>query len=148
MKFIYKRLENWFEKLVGVATRAYGNSITFILALITVGYYISSPKFYKQSFHDCIKDIILCTTFLSFFIIQKAVNRFSTALHLKVNELVAAHDKASNKMINIEEKSEMELQELAQHYSTLVEKIEEAGDSASSHSINHILEEKAKEEEK
>ena len=144
MNAAYRILEKWFEKLVSFATRIFGNSLTFIVAFGIVLMYITSPKFYRQDSHDCIKDIILCVTFLSFFIIQKSVNRFSVALHLKMNELVAAHENASNKMINVEVKSEQELQELSQHYSTLVEKIKDSGDKTTS--IDHILDEQAEEE--
>ena len=51
--------------------------------------------------------------FLSFFIIQRAVNKSTTAIHIKVNELIATHDKASNELLTIEEKTETELEELA-----------------------------------
>ena len=139
MKNLYSQIEKSFEKLASTATSIYGNSITFILAVGMVLYYVSTPRFYHQDFHDCIKDIITCVTFLSFFIIQKSVNRFSVSVQLKINELVAAHDKASNKMINIENKTEEELNELSKHYATLKETIEESGDQQSSHSIDHIL---------
>lgn len=141
MRDFYRSIEIRFEKLASVATRIYGNSLTFILAFITVVIYLSSPRFYLQNFHDCIRDIILCISFLSFFIIQKTVNRFSVSLQLKINELVAAHEHASNKMINIEEKTEEELQELSKHYSTLKDKIEESGEHSTHHSIDHILDE-------
>ena len=148
MNLFYKKLETWFETLVNYATQVYGNSLTFILALGTVLFYIASPRFYHQDAHDSIKDIILCITFISFFIIQKSMNRFSAALHLKMNELVAAHEKASNKMINVENKSEEELKELSQHYSTLVDKISDMGEQECSVSIDHILDEKDKLEHK
>ena len=148
MNLLYKKLETWFETLVNYATRFYGNSLTFILALGMVLFYIASPRFYRQDAHDSIKDIILCITFISFFIIQKSMNRFSVAINLKMNELVAAHEKASNKMINVENKSEEELKELSQHYSTLIEKINDSGDQDSSHSIDHILDEKSNSDSK
>ena len=139
MKNIYRQIEIAFEKLASTATRIYGNSLTFLLALAMVFYYVSTPRFYRQDLHDCIRDLITCTMFISFFIIQKTVNRFSVALQLKMNELVAAHENASNKMINVEDKSEEELKELSKHYTTLKEKIDESGDQQSPHSIDHIL---------
>ena len=63
---------------------------------------------------------------------------------LKINELVAAQENASNKMINVEEKSEQELQELSQHYTTLAEKVKTSGEKCTS--IDHILDEKEKTE--
>jgi low affinity Fe/Cu permease len=144
MKFVLQKLETGFEKLASTATRIYGHSITFILALCMVLYYVCTPRFYRQDTHDCIKDLITCIMFLSFFIIQKTVNRFSVALQLKVNELVAAHAEASNDMINVEEKTEEELLKLSKHYSELKEKINESSDQKAAHSIDHILMEEEK----
>ena len=81
--------------------------------------------------------------------LPKSVNRFSAALHLKMNELVAPHDNASNRIINIEEKTEEEIRDLAKHYSTIAEKAKTSETMQSSHSIEHIIDEaKKKEEEK
>ena len=116
MKSIYKQLELVFEKLVNLALKIYGSSITFILAVACVIIFISNPVFYRQNMHDIIRDLFLCITFLSFFIIQKAFNKYTAAIHIKMNELVSAHDKASNEIVNIEEKTEEELKELAKNY--------------------------------
>ena len=86
-------------------------------------------------------DVIFSTTFLSIFIIQKSVNRFSAALHLKMNELVASHDTASNRIINVEEKSEEEIRDLAKHYSTIAEIAKTTDTMQSSQSIERIIEE-------
>ena len=100
MKVIYKHIEKTFEKFSSIATRVLGNSITFILALVAIIFRFSDPEVYSQPRHQLFMDIIFSITFLSIFIIQKSVNRFSISLHLKLNELVASHDKASNRMIN------------------------------------------------
>jgi len=72
-----------------------------------------------QGVHHRIGDVILGVTFLSLFIIQKSFNRFSGSLHLKVNELVASHEPASNAMINVEEKTEYEIIELSKEYAEM-----------------------------
>lgn len=71
-----------------------------------------------------IGDLILGVTFLSLFIIQKSFNRFSGSLHLKVNELVASHERASNSVINVEQKTEAEITELSKEYAELAEIVE------------------------
>jgi len=117
MKVVYKTLETAFEKFSIAATKVLGNSITFTIALALVVRYFTDEKVYNRPRHLLIMDVIFSITFLSIFIIQKSVNRFSAALHLKMNELVASHDNASNRIINIEEKSEDEMKDLAKHYS-------------------------------
>ena len=140
MKLLYRTLEKAFEKFSYKATRVLGNSITFIIALILVARYFTDPRVYTQPRHNIIMDVIFCVTFLSIFIIQKSVNRFSAALHLKMNELVASHDTASNRIINIEEKSEEEIRDLAKHYSTIAQNAKTSDTMQSSQSIEHIIE--------
>jgi len=125
MKKIYRHTERGFEKLTSVATAILGNSITFIIALGTVIFWLSNERFYTQDIHSSIGDVILGVAFLSLFIIQKSFNRFSASLHLKVNELVASHEPASNAVMNAEGKTEDELTELSKEYAELAEQIKE-----------------------
>jgi low affinity Fe/Cu permease len=125
MKKIYRHAERGFEKLTSVATAILGNSITFIIALATVIFWLSNKRFYTQDIHYAIGDVILGVTFLSLFIIQKSFIHFSASLHLKVNELVASHEPASNAVINAEEKTEDEITELSKEYAELVEQTKE-----------------------
>ena len=139
MNSFYRILEKKFEKFAEAVLRLYGNSVTFIVAIVLVLIFLANKKFYKQDFHDCVRDIILCVTFLSYFIIQKAFNKYSTVIHLKMNELVASHENASNRMVNIEEKTELELEELARHYSDLAEVAKTSDNIRAPHSIENIL---------
>lgn len=125
MKNIYRHTERGFERLVSVSISLLGNSITFIIAFVTVIFWLSNKQFYTQDIHYSIGDVILGVTFLSLFIIQKSFNRFSASLHLKINELVASHEPASNAIINVEEKSEHELTELSKEYAELAEQAKE-----------------------
>ena len=144
---IYRTVETLFEKFSMAGTRILGNAISFIIALVLVLLYFTDEQVIHQPRNRTIMDVIFATTFLSLFIIQKTVNRLSVALHLKMNELVASHDKASNSMINVENKTEEELLELAQHYNSLVEKIKSSSSSETSHTIDHILEKELEREE-
>ena len=55
-------------------------------------------------------------TFLMVFLIQRAQNKDSLAIHLKLNELVAALEGASNRLIDVEDLSEAELKVLRRFY--------------------------------
>ena len=61
-------------------------------------------------------------TFLMVFLIQNTQNRDARAINLKLNELIHAVDKAKNQMIDIENLSDLELDELTERY----EKIRDA----------------------
>lgn len=125
MKNIYRHAQRGFEKLTSVATAVLGNSITFIIALGTVIFWLCNKRFYTEDIHARIGDVILGLTFLYLFIIQKSFTHFSASLHLKVNELVASHKAARNAVINAEEKTEDEITELSKEYAELVEKTKE-----------------------
>jgi len=123
MKNIYRHTENGFEKLASIAIAILGNSITFIVALCTVIFWLTNKQFYVQDIHACISDVLLGIAFLSLFIIQKSFNRFSASVHYKVNELVASNESAKNAVINIEKKTEHEINELSKEYADLAEQI-------------------------
>jgi low affinity Fe/Cu permease len=108
----YQRIESSFEKLVGAALKLYGHPFTFSAALILVIFFlVTSAKTYTN-LRDLVRDIILCITFLSFFIIQRAVNKTTTAVRIKMNELIVSQDKANNEIATIEEKTETEIEEI------------------------------------
>lgn len=116
MKDTYRHVEIAFEKLTSNATAILGNSITFIIALCVVIYWFSNDLFYSQDIHQTIGDVILGITFLTLFIIQKAFNRFSALLNLKVNELVISHEEADNTVVNADAKTDFEINEMAKEY--------------------------------
>jgi low affinity Fe/Cu permease len=122
---MYKHTERGFEKLTSLATAILGNSITFIIALLTVVFWLSNKQFYTQDIHACIGDVILAVTFLFLFIIQRSFTHFSAGLHLKVNELVASHKAARNAVMNAEAKTEDEITELSKEYAELAEQTNE-----------------------
>ena len=125
MKKIYIQIERVFEKLASLAISILGNSITFIVALCVVIFWISNKKFQTQNIHADVGDLILGVTFLSLFIIQKSFNRFSASIYLKVNELIASNKSASNAVINLEEKTELEITALSKEYTDLIDVIAE-----------------------
>ena len=112
-KTFYQRIEGRFEGLVGAALKLYGHPFTFVAALVLVIFFLIKGADNYSNLRDFIRDVILCISFLSFFIIQRAVNKSTTAIHIKVNELIATHDKANNELLTIEEKTGTELEELA-----------------------------------
>jgi low affinity Fe/Cu permease len=74
-------------------------------------------------------------TFLMVFLIQRTQNKDGLAIQLKLNELVAAMHGASNRLIEIEDLSEADLQLLRSHYRALVRMARDDTDIAASHSI-------------
>ena len=121
-KTTYQRIEQWFESMVGIALKIYGHPFTFVVAFLLVIFFLAQSVKNYTHLQDLVRDIILSISFLSFFIIQRAVNKTTTAIRIKMNELIASHDKASNDLLAIEEKTESELEELADEHTTKVNK--------------------------
>jgi low affinity Fe/Cu permease len=74
------------------------------------------------------------------FLIQRSQNKDSQAIHLKLNELVAAIKGASNRLINVEEMTEEEIAALHAHYCKLVELAKTDVKLTQSHSVEEATE--------
>jgi len=78
-------------------------------------------------------------TFLMVFLIQRSQNKESIAVQLKLNELIAANNSASNRLLNIQDLSETELNTLYEHYRKLVELTQKAPSNTQSHSVEEAI---------
>ena len=116
----YRKLEHLFEKITSFVTLILGNSITFILALILVIFWFLNRDYKNEGINHLIGDIISSIVFLSIFVIQKTFNHFTASLHVKINELVSSHEPANNSVINVETKTEHEINQLQKEYSVLI----------------------------
>ena len=74
-------------------------------------------------------------TFLMVFLIQRSQNKDSLAIHLKLNEIVASLQGASNRLINVEDLTEHEVATLHRHYQTLAEIAKRDTTLTASHSV-------------
>lgn len=74
-------------------------------------------------------------TFLMVFLIQRTQNKDTLAIHLKLNEIVAALEGASNRLIDVEDLTEEEIRTLHKHYQKLVTMAKEDLTVTQSHSI-------------
>jgi low affinity Fe/Cu permease len=111
------------EKFARRATSWTGSSWAFALAvLIIIAWAVTGPMFhYSDTWQLVINTGTTIVTFLMVFLIQRAQNKDSVAIHLKLNELVAAVEGASNRLINVEEMSEDDVAVLKRYYNRLVE---------------------------
>ncbi len=130
--------KNIFEKFSNWATKFTGSSAAFIgSALIVVIWAASGPVFkYSETWQLVINTGTTIITFLMVFLIQKAQNKDSKAIQIKLNELIAAHEKASNRIVDIEDLTEKELDQLHKYYEKLADFAEEDEDIHASHSID------------
>ena len=137
MLMSHKKKENVFERLAGSVTRFSGGTPAFIVALgIVLAWLITGPMFdYSDTWQLVINTGTTIVTFLMVFLIQRAQNKDSRALHLKLNELVASLQGPSNRLVNVEHLSEHELDTLSRYYAKLAQMAAREHDLSVSHSI-------------
>jgi low affinity Fe/Cu permease len=137
-----KNQAGFFERFSNWATHTTGSSSAFILAVTIVLVWAVSGSFfdYSENWQLFINTGTTIITFLMVFLIQKAQNKDSKAIHLKLNELIAAHDGASNRMVDIEDLTEKELDQLHQFYTKLYQLAKKENSLTSSHSIDAAVE--------
>jgi low affinity Fe/Cu permease len=126
-----------FERFASSATRFTGSVAAFALALgIVLVWATTGPFFhYSDTWQLVINTGTTIVTFLMVFLIQQTQNKDGLAIQLKLNELVAAMQGASNRLINVEDLTSEELRVLAKHYQRLAEMARESADVKQSHSI-------------
>ncbi len=127
----------WLERASGRATEWAGSSTAFALAVgVVLGWAVTGPVFqYSDTWQLVINTGTTVVTFLMVFLIQRSQNKDSRAVHLKLNELVAAVKGASNRLIAAEDLTENEVRVLRDHFRKLAELAGHEEDVTCSHSI-------------
>jgi len=132
-----KRLGQILERFSRKVTEATGTSTAFIIALLVIILWIATgPLFhFSDSWQLVINTGTTIVTFLMVFLIQRSQNKDALAIHLKLNEIVAALEGASNRLIDVEDLTEAEIKTLHKHYQSLVTMAKEDLELTMSHSV-------------
>jgi low affinity Fe/Cu permease len=112
---------DWFGRFAASASGWLGSKWAFAGAgLVIVIWGTTGPVFhYSDTWQLVINTGTTIITFLMVFLIQNTQNRDARAINLKLNELIHAVDKARDQMIDIENLSDLELDELQIRYEKL-----------------------------
>jgi low affinity Fe/Cu permease len=128
---------SWFEGLSHRVTQAVGRPWAFLLALIVILVWaVTGPLFgFGDTWQLVINTGTTIVTFLMVFLIQQTQNKDGKAVELKLNELVAATQGASNRLIDVEALSEDDLDTLRGHFRELAALAARDHDLTKSHSL-------------
>ena len=126
-----------FERLSERVTRRTGSTGAFIVALgVIIVWAALGPVFsFSDTWQLVINTGTTIVTFLMVFLIQRSQNKDALAIHLKLNELVAAVKGASNRLIDVEALSERDLLVLERHFAELARLARAEADITQSHSV-------------
>jgi low affinity Fe/Cu permease len=119
-----------FSRIADVVTDWTGSPWASILAVVIVagwGLGLVHYGFQDQNYQLVINTGTTIVTFIMVFLIQHSTNRGSRALQLKLDALIAAQDRAENKLIGAEELSEVEIKELQIEHREQVRQAPEMG---------------------
>jgi low affinity Fe/Cu permease len=127
-----------FEKAAQKAIEFTGSTPALMIALsIILAWIITGPLFqYSDTWQLVINTGTTILTFLMVFLIQRAQNKDSKALHMKLNELIASLKGPSNRLVDVENIPEDELEILHKFYSALAAMSSKESDLSVSHSID------------
>src|ERR1043166_3185498 len=131
-------LKKKFTIFSKIFSKAAGSPFATIGAMLVILLWIASGPFFgfSNTWQLVINTGTTIITFLMVFIIQQSQNRDSLAIQIKLNELIAANEKASNRLVDVEDLTEDELEVLKKFYIRLAERIKKEKNIKTSHSLD------------
>jgi low affinity Fe/Cu permease len=129
-----------FNKISGWITRKTGSPVASISAFaVIILWALCGPLFdFSDTWQLVINTGTTIITFLMVFIIQQSQNKDTAAIQMKLNELIACNEKASNRLVDIEDLTEEEILLVKNFYIKLAEKAEEETNLHTSHSLDEV----------
>jgi low affinity Fe/Cu permease len=142
---ISRRIERFASTVIMLA----GNNLALVTSFALVILWGLSGFLFNWSarWEALIQTASSIVTLLMVFLIQKAQNKDSLAIQLKLNELVAAHSGASNRLVKVEGMTEEELKIIQKYYNKLGEFAKNKDNLSEAHSIDEEHQEHAIREE-
>lgn len=131
------KLSKIFDAFSAKVTRGTGSPWAFITAMVIVIVWgITGPLFnFSDTWQLVINTGTTIVTFLMVFVIQQSQNKDTIALQLKLNELIASGRNASNRLIDVEDFTQDELEVLKNFYVRLSERAAKENNLKATHSI-------------
>jgi low affinity Fe/Cu permease len=137
---IHTRSTNTIEFYASKITMRAGSNTTLVCAfLVVIGWGITGFfMHFSEQWALIMATGSAVVTFLMVFLIQKSQNKDALATQLKLNELVAANELASNRLVDVEGMTEDELKVIQKYYSKLSVFAQKQDNLQQSHSIDEL----------
>ncbi|HVO94579.1 MAG TPA: low affinity iron permease family protein [Terriglobales bacterium] len=118
------RPRSGFGRLARISARLMGHPAAFGSALVIIVLWaVAGPIFkFSDTWQLVINTGTTIITFLMVFLIQNTQNKDAEAMHIKLDELIRAFDKAQNALLNLEELEEKDLEIIRASYLKLAER--------------------------
>ena len=131
-----------FSAIADSITAYVGSSMAFNIALGVIVIWLAVGPLcgYSDTWQLTVNTGTSIITFLMVFLIQKTQNRDTGAIHLKLNELIAAVDGASNRLISVETLDEEAMNRIANRFKSLAEVMRGGGSKTGTTSVEEVPE--------
>ncbi len=125
-----EKTETYAQRFTQLFTRWTGSTVAFAIALgVVLIWAVTGPIFhYSDTWQLVMNTTSSVVTFLMVFLLQRSQNKDSLAMHVKLNEIIKAIEGASNRIVNVEDLSESELQQLQARYQRIAERANKAAE--------------------
>jgi low affinity Fe/Cu permease len=120
-------MQELFRKFAHRTASMVGSPAAFLLGLVAIIVWVlTGPAFhYSDTWQLVINTGTTIITFLMVFLIQNTQNRDAKAMHLKLDELIRSVDSARNRLINLENLSDEELNKLEKEFQRLHDRVQQ-----------------------
>jgi low affinity Fe/Cu permease len=134
--WVNRRLEAFSHAVTQWAGSSWAFGLAVGLVLVWV---LSGPLFdYSEDWQLVVNTGTTIVTFLMVFLIQRSQNKEALAVQVKLNELLASQQGASNRLINLEDLNEDDIKRLHERFSALSHRLEETADDRQAHSVGEV----------
>ena len=129
---IFDRFARWIERQVG-------SPFSFGLAIAAVVIWaVTGPLFgWSDTWQLVINTGTTIVTFLMVFLIQSTQSRDTRALHLKLDELIRVNEQARNSLLNLEDLSEAEIEQVKKTFDRIVRRDQSKNDKEKAAGLSH-----------
>ena len=123
-------MKDLFRRFAQKSSEIIGSPGSFIFAILLLMFWaISGPLFYfSDVWQEAINAIPTIITFLMVFLIQNTQNRDSIAIQLKLDEIILAKHGARKSLVNLEELSDEEIEQLRKQFKRISKKFSNNAD--------------------
>jgi len=127
-----------FNKITGVVTSAAGSPVAIICSFLLIILWAIGGLFFgfTDTWQLIINTLTTIITFLMVFTIQHSQNKETMAIQLKLNELIACNENASNRLVDIEDLTDAEVKLIKEFYTRLSTLSAKENNLKASHSLD------------
>ena len=131
------RLREGFSQFSRTTAEVAGGPWAFAIAFaVILAWAVTGPFFgFSDTWQLVINTGTTIVTFLMVFLIQHSQNKDTQVLQLKLDELLAANERASNRLIGLEDLTEAEVERLQIKFQHLAAALEDEGKRRGAHSV-------------